>query len=35
VPASTAPALRKQLPLLLQAPVEFDGVIALGVTRPK
>lgn len=34
VRASTAPALRRQLPLRLHAPPEFDGVIALGVTRP-
>ncbi len=34
VRASTAPALRRPLPLLLHAPPEFDGVIALGVTRP-
>ena len=34
VRASTAPALRRQLPLLLHTPPEFDGVIALGVTRP-
>ena len=33
--ASTAPALRKQLPLLLHPPPEFDGVIALGVVQPK
>jgi len=33
VRASTAPALRRQLPLLLYPPPEFDGVIALGVTR--
>jgi hypothetical protein len=34
VRAGTSPALRRQLPLLLHAPPEFDGVIALGVTRP-
>ncbi len=34
VRASTAPALRRQLPLLLHTPPEFDGVIVLGVTRP-
>jgi hypothetical protein len=33
VRASTAPALRRQLPLLLHPPPELDGVIALGVTR--
>jgi hypothetical protein len=35
VRASTAPALRRQLPLLLHAPPELDGAVALGVTRPK
>lgn len=35
VRASTAPALRKRWPLMLYPPVEFDGVIALGVTEPK
>lgn len=35
VRASTAPVLRRQLPLLLFAPPEFDGVIALGVTAKK
>jgi hypothetical protein len=34
VRASTAPALRRQLPLLLHAPVEMDGAIMLGVTSP-
>jgi len=34
VRASTAPALRRQLPLLLHAPPEFDGAITLGVTQP-
>ena len=34
VRASTAPALRRQWPLLLHTPPELDGVIALGVTRP-
>jgi hypothetical protein len=33
VRASTAPALRRQLPLLLHPPPELDGVIALGGTR--
>ncbi len=33
VRASTAPALRRQLPLFLYPPPEFDGVIALGVTQ--
>ena len=35
VRAGTAPALRKQLPLLLYPPPEFDGVIALGIVQPK
>jgi hypothetical protein len=33
--ASTAPALRRQLPLLLHVPPELDGAVALGVTRSK
>jgi hypothetical protein len=33
--ASTAPALRRQLPLLLHPPPEFDEVVALGVTSPQ
>lgn len=32
VRASTAPALRRELPLLLHPPPAFDGVVALGVT---
>jgi hypothetical protein len=35
VRASTAPALRRQLPLVLHPPPELDGVVALGVTQPK
>jgi hypothetical protein len=35
VRASTAPALRRRWPLLLYPPVEFDGMISLGVTSPK
>jgi hypothetical protein len=34
VRATTAPALRKQLPLLLQPLPDFDGVVVLGVTGP-
>ena len=33
VRASTAPALRRQLPLLLHPSPELDGVVALGVTQ--
>ena len=33
--ASTAPALRRQLPLRLYPPPEFDGEVALGVTSAK
>ena len=33
--ASTAPALRRAVPLVLFPPPELDGVIALGVTAPR